>query len=557
MWCRDWSWAGPVSEAARRIAEVERLDPARRWAVWSAADLRPLVTLAAVPARAWDCSEVHRLRHGGWDASAQLIWCDRARLPVSEAPSAPRSDLFDFEERPDRAEPDSLTTAAGYLRGDALDGSWQAHGLPSDPARLLQWARAVLDVAEHQHAAVAGTADDVPSAGSRALATAVSESAAAVLCLELELAGLPVDREELTHLITASAGPRPSSHEAELAARAARDSEVLRLVPGRESADLRNPVQVRDLLLGVGIEVRDTRKWTLESFREAHPVVPALLAWRARERIATTYGWRWLDANVGLDDRLRGRWTACDGAAGRMTAENGLHNLPAALRPAVRAAAGHRFVRADLGQIEPRVLAAVSGDRALAQATTSPDLYAPVAARLGVDRSVAKVAVLAAMYGQRSGTAGEALAGLRRAYPVAMGLLEDAAERGARGEPVRTFGGRLVRTAPAGQEGVPVAPAVAAGRGRFARNAVIQGSAAELFKAWVATIRATSRELEAEIVLCLHDEVLVHVPTDAAPECAARVERALADAARRWLGSEEVRFVADVSVIERWSEAKG
>src|SRR5699024_2859368 len=208
------------------------------------------------------------------------------------------------------------------------------------------------------------------------------------------------------------AGPRPASLEDELAGRAVRDAEVLRHVPGRERADLRNPAQVRELLLAAGIDVPNTRKWTLEAFREVHPVVPALLAWRARERIATTYGWRWLDAHVGPDDRLRGRWTACDGAAGRMTAENGLHNLPAALRPAARATTGRRFVRADLGQIGPRVLAAVSGDPAFVAATRSDDLYAPVAERLGVERAVAKVAVLAAMYGQRSGAAGEALAGL-------------------------------------------------------------------------------------------------------------------------------------------------
>ena len=44
------------------------------------------------------------------------------------------------------------------------------------------------------------------------------------------------------------------------------------------------------------------------------------------------------------------------------------------------------FVRADLGQIEPRVLAAVSGDRALAAACATDDLYAPVARSLGVGR---------------------------------------------------------------------------------------------------------------------------------------------------------------------------
>ena len=38
------------------------------------------------------------------------------------------------------------------------------------------------------------------------------------------------------------------------------------------------------------------------------------------------------------------------------------------------------------------------------------------------------------------------------------------------------------------------------------------------------------------------------------------VHRALADSARRWVGvsaEPTVRFVADVSVIHRWNEAKG
>ena len=41
------------------------------------------------------------------------------------------------------------------------------------------------------------------------------------------------------------------------------------------------------------------------------------------------------------------------------------------------------------------------------QAARDEDMYAPVAARLGCDRPTAKVAVLAAMYGQTSGTAGK------------------------------------------------------------------------------------------------------------------------------------------------------
>ena len=544
--------AGTVSEIAaamRRLqAEGDAAGTPVRFVVWAATDLHALA--AAVPiARIWDCAEVHRLLHGGWRADPQDLWCAVHDLDPAAAPSGPSDDLFDFGERDDTPEDGSLTTPAGYLRGDALTGRWQSAGLPQDPGPLLEWARGAYRCAERQF-------ERVSRAGPRTLATALSESAAAVLCVELERGGLPIDRTTMTELITASAGPRPDSWEAELAQRTRRDDVVRALVPGHERTDLRNPAQVRELLLSAGIDVPNTRKWTLEAFRDAHPVIPALLAWRAEERISTTYGWRWLDLHVGADDRLRGHWTACDGAAGRMTAENGLHNLPAALRPGVRAHPGHRFVRADLGQIEPRVLAAVSGDEAFMAATQAADLYAPVAARLAVERSVAKVAVLAAMYGQRSGAAGEALAGLRRAYPIAMRLLEDAAERGGRGETVWTFGGRAVHTAPPAERGIPAAPPVSAARGRFARNAIIQGTAAELFKAWVATIRATTRDLGAEVVLCLHDEVLVHVPQSAADECAQRVEQALTDASRRWLGSERVRFVADTSVIERWSEAK-
>ena len=85
---------------------------------------------------------------------------------------------------------------------------------------------------------------------------------------------------------------------------------------------------------------------------------------------------------------------------------------------------------------------------------------------------------------------------------------------------------------------------------------MIQGAAAELFKAWAATVRATTRELGAQIVLCLHDELLVHVPEDSAEQTRERLLTALDDSARRWTGSTEVRFVADASIIQRWSDAK-
>ena len=69
-------------------------------------------------------------------------------------------------------------------------------------------------------------------------------------------------------------------------------------------------------------------------------------------------------------------------------------------------------------------------------------------------------------------------------------------------------------------------------------------------------MRASVRDLDASVVLCLHDELLVHVPEQHAAEAVRRVDGSLEDAARRWSGGAPVRFVADTSVVRRWSEAK-
>jgi DNA polymerase I len=533
----------PVAEIVARVRDIEATSPVR-WVWWSARSAAgPLIDAGVVLSRAWDVAEAHRLLHGGWAAAEPLCWARAHGLAVDGIPAPPTGDLFDLARDEATAIGDALVDAGGYLRADYA--SWLA-----DPRHLEIWARAALETAARQ-------VDAAERIGSRLTATVHAESATAVLCLELERDGLPLDRDRIESLVADAAGPRTTTAIDAERARHARDHTVLRLTPGREATDLRNPTQVRELLAAVGVDVPTTRKAVLEPYRATHPVVDAILRWRRDERIATTYGYRWIEDHVGPDDRLRGQWTACDGAAGRMTAENGLHNLPTILRPGVAAQPGHHFVRADLGQIEPRVLAVVSADPALAAATRDDDLYAPVAARLGVERDVAKVAVLAAMYGQRSGAAGAALQGLERAYPQAMRMLDDAYGSGQRGEPLRTWGGRLVPTGAFLDAHPPGAdPDLDAARGRFARNALIQGSAAELFKAWVGTVRASIRDLGAQLVLCLHDEILIQVPDAAATEAARRVDVALDDASRRWSGGAGVRFVADTAVIRRWSDAK-
>jgi DNA polymerase-1 len=99
-------------------------------------------------------------------------------------------------------------------------------------------------------------------------------------------------------------------------------------------------------------------------------------------------------------------------------------------------------------------------------------------------------------------------------------------------------------------------PARAAARGRYGRNALIQGAAAELFKMWAVTVRARAGA-GTRIVLCLHDELLVHTPADRGEAMARLVDDCLQEAARRWAPGAPVRFISDTSVVRRWSDAKG
>jgi len=529
--------------AAAAIAAAERaIGP--RWLWWSN---HTYAALGVRVARCWDLAAVHRLLFGGWAADPPLVWAALHDLPAASVPGLGQLDLLATGGSDSGGDAEDPVQPDGHLRPEWTSGGWGR-----TRARLAAWATLALRAAAAQRQRL-----DELTVGGDAIATAHAESAAELLAAELTAAGLPVYVARADELIASYIGPRPGSEAEAADARRRRDGAVLRHADAGESTDLRNPAQVRSMLSRLGFELPDTRSWRLEPFRGAHPVIDELLAWRKAERIATTYGYGWLEQHVGADGRLRGAWSGSDGAAGRMTASAGLHNLPAELRPAVAADPGWVFVRADLGQIEPRVLAAVSGDRAFVRATLEDDLYAPVAARLGIDRAKAKVAVLAAMYGQTSGSAGEALRGLEAAYPVAMRYLHTARDAGRAGRDLRTYGGRLVRmwTTPADADEA-AARSAAAARGRYARNAAIQGAAAELFKMWAVTVRARTAGTPVRIVLCLHDELLVHAQLADADEVAALVRAALAEAAARWSPGSGVRFVADLRVVERWSEAK-
>ena len=75
---------------------------------------------------------------------------------------------------------------------------------------------------------------------------------------------------------------------------------------------------------------------------------------------------------------------------------------------------------------------------------------------------------------------------------------------------------------------------------------------------WAVTVRARCGHLDARVVLCLHDELLVHVPAERAEPTAELVRGCLAEAAGRWApdGRDRVRFIADITTLSCWADAK-
>ncbi len=95
-------------------------------------------------------------------------------------------------------------------------------------------------------------------------------------------------------------------------------------------------------------------------------------------------------------------------------------------------------------------------------------------------------------------------------------------------------------------------------RGRFTRNFVVQGSAADWALLMTAALRQSLRAagLRAELVFFQHDEVIVHCPAEEA-EAVAEAIRAAGDlAGRTAFGQTPVRFPFTTAVVECYADAK-
>ncbi|MFE4817340.1 bifunctional 3'-5' exonuclease/DNA polymerase [Streptomyces sp. NPDC056704] len=537
--------AGPVRREADLVEAVRGRPDVVRWVWRSTAEVYPRLLAAGVRVeRCYDieAAETLLLGHEGRLGEARSAAAALARLrggPVPPDPpqrsAEPGSQSSLFEPRPVRVPLEDLLAVYADQR--------RRHDTTAHPERM------------------------------HLLTTA--ESAGMLVAAEMNRTGLPwradVHREVLHELLGERyAGGGEPRRLAELT------DEVSAAFGRRVRPDL--PADVIKAFAQAGIKIKSTRRWEIETIE--HPAVKPLLAYKKLYRIWVAHGWSWLQDWV-RDGRFRPEYLPGGTVTGRwVTNGGGALQIPKVIRRAVVADPGWRLVVADADQMEPRVLAAISRDPGLMEvAGRESDLYQSVSDRaFAGDRAQAKLAVLGAVYGQTSGDGLKNLAALRRRFPRAVAYVDDAARAGEEGRLVRTWLGRTsppaagASDASSEEAGLPQdEPAEALGdqgwvpgyassnsraRGRFARNFVVQGSAADWALLLLAALRRTCADLAAELVFFQHDEVIVHCPADEADAVVAAIREAAELAGRLTFGESPVRFPFTTAVVECYADAK-
>ncbi|MEV8268299.1 bifunctional 3'-5' exonuclease/DNA polymerase [Microbacterium sp. NPDC076911] len=406
-----------------------------------------------------------------------------------------------------------------------------------------------------------------------------AESAGALVASELHVAGLPWSREAHEQILHDSLGTRDTTTgiPTQIFQLRQQIGELL----GDSSVSLDSQPKLIRALHRAGVLVESTSRWELAE--QQHPVIAPLLEYKKLTRLLSANGWAWLDEWVH-DERFRPVYVPSGVVTGRWASSGGgALQIPRQLRSAVHADPGWKLVVADVAQLEPRVLAAMAADTNLADAAFGRDLYAGIVNSGTIaSRSEAKIAMLGAMYGATSGESGRLVPRLRRSYPRAMALVDSAAQTGENGGTVRTWLGRTcpppsvdwqlaqaqASDSTASEAEVARARRLARDRGRFTRNYIVQGTAAEWALAWLGDLRsrlarlppapATERATasgtvfgrQAHLAFFLHDEVIVHAHESQAA-AAAEAVRAAAEAAGRLLfGEFRVDFPLDVSIAD-------
>ena len=320
-----------------------------------------------------------------------------------------------------------------------------------------------------------------------------------------------------------------------------------------------------------------TNAEVLEGLRDAHPAVSLLLEYRQLAKLKSTYA-DGLQECIAKDGRIHSTFNQTEARTGRISSlEPNLQNSPVRtdegkrLREYFVAPEGRVLCDADYSQIELRVLASIADDKNMISAFKSGvDIHTATASQvfgIPVDmvtpilRSRAKAVNFGIVYGigafslakDIGVTRSEADSYIKNYLATYKGVadyMENTIKSAKADGFVKTLFGRR-RYLPELNNSNGMLRAFGE---RVARNAPIQGTAADIIK--IAMIRVRERLKKeiptAKLILQVHDELIV--------ECErADAERVCSILSEEMQNSSNmaVELTADASYGENWLKAKG
>jgi hypothetical protein len=420
-------------------------------------------------------------------------------------------------------------TVSGRRLGKATEKSWLPKAIttlpPDDPFVLNYIAGDAIECARlADELACLPTLTDGEHQSRQAVIAEVQHDQ---LWRHLTLDGLRVDRDYLLH-------------------EQKRITEEVQAAFDEYNVDLsRNSAATRQWLAERGIVCRDRNgKETLSSDWWHYAEVPpqAQQAWAAfqqvREATAQEGKIKELLELSSRDGRIYPTVgvNAADRTGRMSVSKPALQNVSAYVRGCLLPDEGMVLVGLDLSQVEPRMAAALSGDTAMGAAIKAGDVYEAAATVVwptppaddgerAARRKTVKTVLLAQLYGQGTtslalrlgiskGEAERIAQALLAGWPTLRHWLRSVRNRAERGQPIVTWGGRLL---PSAKE-TPYK----------AVNWLVQGSSADLFKAMVAQVAEHLPAFEnARLYLPVHDELIVECRPDDAEEVATMLEQTM------------------------------
>lgn len=314
----------------------------------------------------------------------------------------------------------------------------------------------------------------------------------------------------------------------------------------------------------------------LESLRNEHPIIPAILQYRELVKLKSTY----LDGMLPLIDkngRIHTVFKQAVTATGRLSStEPNLQNIPIRkesgkrIRKMFVPADGNVLVCGDYSQIELRLMAHMSGDKAMIDAFNGgEDFHRSTAAKLfGVPfeevtqdmRRSAKAVNFGIIYGISdfglSEDLGISVYEARRymqnyfaTYPGVKRFMDDCVAFAKENGYVKTLYGRK-RYIPELQASVYATRAFGE---RVAMNMPLQGTASDIIKAAMIEVDKKLAEggYKAKLIMQVHDELIVDCPLSEKDNVEKLLKTCMQNVAEL-----SVPLIADVGSGENWLEAK-